>query len=69
MYIVKNVVDNRVVYKHPKFDRYYVGGAYSFPYKIRSLRKAQEILRSTQDHWGGDNPEDWQIIDLNGFGN
>lgn len=64
MYIVKNVVDNRVVYKHPKFDRYYVGGIYSFPYKIRSLQKAQEILRLTQDRWGEDNPEDWQIIDL-----
>ena len=65
MYIVKNVVDNRVVYKHPKFDRYYVGGVWSFPYKIRSLQKAHEILQAAQYHWGGDHPEDWPIIDLN----
>lgn len=66
-YIVKNIIDRRIVAKHKNYDRYYVrGGVDDIPEGLElfitdDLEKANNILKSTQHTWAGINVEGWRV--------
>lgn len=70
MYSITNIADGRCVYKHKKFDRYYVRSGWdSYDYdstlelfKTKDINKAKDVLESTKKHWGGIDCESWSIV-------
>lgn len=67
-YKIQNILDNRTVYKHKSFDRYYVSDPNDCSDNLtlfitKDKKIAQEILESTKEHWSGINVKGWKIIE------
>lgn len=71
-YSVVNLADDRCVFKHKKFDRYYARDRwYSDPhlemFETDDLSEAYNVLEAAKAHWwAGINYDAWAIVDSRG---
>lgn len=74
IWMIKNIKDGRVVLKHKKFDRFYVGDPIVISdldtetelYTTEDINEAYDVLRATQYHWSGINVNHWKVVEAPG---
>ena len=71
IWMVKNIKDDRIVLKHTKYDRYYVGsfGDCDCNLKLfttKNIDKAYDVLEATKYHWAGINVDGWKVVEAFG---
>ena len=71
IWMVKNIKDDRVVFKHTKYDRYYVGSFGDCDCKLKlftteHLKEARKVLEATKFHWSGINVDGWRVVKVLG---
>lgn len=70
-YSVVNLADDRCVFKHKEFDRYYARDRWSGDPNLEifitdDLSEAYNVLEATKAHWAGINCNAWAIVDNRG---
>lgn len=70
-YSVVNLADDRCVFKHKEFDRYYARDRWdSDPhlemFETDDLSEAYNVWEATKAHWAGINRDAWAIVDNRG---
>lgn len=71
IYSVVNLADDRCVFKHKEFDRYYVrdrldSNPHLKMFETDDLSEAYNVWEATKAHWAGINCNSWAIVDDRG---
>ena len=71
IWMIKNIKDGRVVFKHKEFDRYYVSDFSTISqdmslYTTEDIKEAYEVLEAVKYHWAGINMNYWEVVETYG---
>ena len=70
-YSIYNTKDKRLVFKHKRFNRYYVQDFYNSYdeleiYTTDNISDAEEVLKLTKKYWNGLNVAYWKVVEFHG---